>query len=159
LGRTVWLATTSAHKLWISGPHDVAEHLKTPEGMAAYLEASLEEANGGAVFIAKTLERSARFYPDVGIVNIQVNATWPDIPLIRGASMTVVEMKNLAKVDFGPDGEVTVALKRGTMVSGKLNSGKAGIDGFIGTCEKGRFFIDLKHVRSIDFSKNQPSSR
>jgi len=34
---------------------DVAEHLRTPEEMAAYLEACLEEANGDAAFIAKAL--------------------------------------------------------------------------------------------------------
>ncbi len=35
--------------------YDVAEHLRTPEEMAAYLEACLEEANGDAAFIAKAL--------------------------------------------------------------------------------------------------------
>jgi probable addiction module antidote protein len=40
--------------------YDVAEHLRTPEEMAAYLEASLEEANGDAAFIAKTLGDIAR---------------------------------------------------------------------------------------------------
>jgi probable addiction module antidote protein len=33
--------------------YDVAEHLRTPGEMAAYLEACLEEANGDAAFIAK----------------------------------------------------------------------------------------------------------
>jgi probable addiction module antidote protein len=40
--------------------YDVAEHLRTPEEMAAYLEACLEEANGDAVFIAKALGDIAR---------------------------------------------------------------------------------------------------
>jgi len=40
--------------------YDVAEHLRTPEEMAAYLEASLEEANGDAAFIAKALGDIAR---------------------------------------------------------------------------------------------------
>jgi probable addiction module antidote protein len=35
--------------------YDVAEHLRSPEEMAAYLEACLEEANGDAAFIAKAL--------------------------------------------------------------------------------------------------------
>jgi len=35
--------------------YDVAEHLRTPEETAAYLEACLEEANGDAAFIAKAL--------------------------------------------------------------------------------------------------------
>ena len=35
--------------------YDVAEHLRTPEEMAAYLQACLEEANGDAAFIAKAL--------------------------------------------------------------------------------------------------------
>jgi probable addiction module antidote protein len=39
---------------------DVAEHLRTPEEMAAYLEACLEEAEGDAAFIAKALGDIAR---------------------------------------------------------------------------------------------------
>ena len=39
---------------------DVAEHLRSPEEMAAYLEASLEEANADAAFIAKALGDIAR---------------------------------------------------------------------------------------------------
>ncbi|MFW6374515.1 MAG: addiction module antidote protein [Thermodesulfobacteriota bacterium] len=40
--------------------YDVAEHLRTPEKMAAYLEACLEEANGDAALIAKALGDIAR---------------------------------------------------------------------------------------------------
>ena len=40
--------------------YDVAEHLRTPEEMAAYLEACLEEADGNAAFIAKALGDIAR---------------------------------------------------------------------------------------------------
>lgn len=32
--------------------YDVAEHLRTPEGLAAYLEACVEEANSDATFVA-----------------------------------------------------------------------------------------------------------
>jgi probable addiction module antidote protein len=35
--------------------YDVAEHLRTPEEMAAYLEVCMEEANGDASLIAKAL--------------------------------------------------------------------------------------------------------
>ena len=44
----------------ITSPYDVAEHLRTPEDMAAYLEASIEEADGDAAFIAKALGDLAR---------------------------------------------------------------------------------------------------
>ena len=40
--------------------YDVAEHLRTPREMAAYLEASIEEADGDAAFIAKALGDIAR---------------------------------------------------------------------------------------------------
>jgi probable addiction module antidote protein len=40
--------------------YDLAEHLRTPEEMAAYLEACFEEANGDAAFIAKALGDIAR---------------------------------------------------------------------------------------------------
>ena len=33
-------------------PFNVADHLHTPEDMAAYLDASLEEANGDATLVA-----------------------------------------------------------------------------------------------------------
>ena len=44
----------------ITTRYDVAEHLRTPEEMAAYLEACLEEAEGDAAFIAKALGDIAR---------------------------------------------------------------------------------------------------
>ena len=44
----------------VTSPYDVAEHLRTPEDMAAYLEACIEEADGDAAFIAKALGDIAR---------------------------------------------------------------------------------------------------
>ena len=41
-------------------PYDVAEHLRTRADMAAYLEASIEEADGDAAFVAKALGDIAR---------------------------------------------------------------------------------------------------
>ncbi len=43
-----------------TSPYDVAEHLRTHEEMAAYLEACIEEADGDAAFIAKALGDIAR---------------------------------------------------------------------------------------------------
>ncbi|MCD9006769.1 putative addiction module antidote protein [Luteimonas sp. XNQY3] len=40
--------------------YDVAEHLRTPEEMAAYLEACIEESDGDAAFIARALGDIAR---------------------------------------------------------------------------------------------------
>jgi len=44
----------------ITTRYDVAEHLRTPEEMAAYLEACLEESNADAAFVAKALGDIAR---------------------------------------------------------------------------------------------------
>ena len=44
----------------ITTRYDVAEHLRTPEDMAAYLEACLEEANGNVALITKALGDIAR---------------------------------------------------------------------------------------------------
>ena len=44
----------------VTSSYDVAEHLRTPEEMAAYLEASIEEADGDAAFVAKALGDIAR---------------------------------------------------------------------------------------------------
>lgn len=40
--------------------YDVAEHLRSPEEVAAYLQACLDEADGDASFIAKALGDIAR---------------------------------------------------------------------------------------------------
>ena len=40
--------------------YDVADHLRTPQEMAAYLEACIDEAAGDAAFIAKALGDIAR---------------------------------------------------------------------------------------------------
>lgn len=44
----------------VTSPYDIAEHLRTPEEMAAYLEAAIDEAGGDATFIAKALGDIAR---------------------------------------------------------------------------------------------------
>lgn len=41
-------------------PFDTAKYLRTPEDMAAYLEASIEEANGDATIVAMALGNIAR---------------------------------------------------------------------------------------------------
>lgn len=41
-------------------PYDFAQHLRTSEEMAAYLEACFEEANGDATLISKALNDVAR---------------------------------------------------------------------------------------------------
>ncbi len=47
-------------KKTVTSRYDAAEHLRTPEEMAAYLEACLEDADGDAAFIAKALGDIAR---------------------------------------------------------------------------------------------------
>ena len=44
----------------ITTKYDVSEHLRTPQEMADYLEACIEDANGDAAFIAKALGDIAR---------------------------------------------------------------------------------------------------
>ncbi|HOW54449.1 MAG TPA: putative addiction module antidote protein [Syntrophorhabdaceae bacterium] len=47
-------------KKTVTTRYDVSEHLRTPEEMAAYLEACIEDADGDAAFIAKALGDIAR---------------------------------------------------------------------------------------------------
>lgn len=54
------MAKTSTNKPTKTSPYDVAEHLRTPEEMAAYLDAWLEEAPDDAAGIAKALGNIAR---------------------------------------------------------------------------------------------------
>ncbi len=60
LTRCSLLATLQSMAKTATTRYDVAEHLRTPEEMAAYLEACLEEADGDAAFIAKALGDIAR---------------------------------------------------------------------------------------------------
>ena len=48
----------------MTAPYDVAEFLETPEEMAAYLEACIQESDGDASFIAKALGDIARAQGD-----------------------------------------------------------------------------------------------
>jgi probable addiction module antidote protein len=59
------------HLEWTS--YDVAEHLRTPEEMAAYLEACIEEADGNVAFIAKALGDIARA---LGMTQV---GPWPEV--------------------------------------------------------------------------------
>lgn len=43
-----------------TAPYDVAEHLRTTEEMAAYLEATIEDTDGDGAAIAKALGNIAR---------------------------------------------------------------------------------------------------
>jgi probable addiction module antidote protein len=43
-----------------TAPYDVSEFLETPEEMAAYLEACIQESDGDSAFIAKALGDIAR---------------------------------------------------------------------------------------------------
>ena len=56
-GRVNTVVAKKAGKL---GNFDVAEHLRTAEEMAAYLDACIEESEGDAAFIAKALGDIAR---------------------------------------------------------------------------------------------------
>ncbi len=51
---------TAAKKPTKTTPYDVAEHLRTPEEMAAYLDAWLQEAPDDAAGIARALGNIAR---------------------------------------------------------------------------------------------------
>jgi hypothetical protein len=67
--------------------YEVAEHLRTPKEVAAYLEACLEEANGDAAFVAKALGDIARARgmtqvarPGDPLVDIRSVQAWPSTP-------------------------------------------------------------------------------
>jgi probable addiction module antidote protein len=56
-------------------PYDVAEHLRTHEEMAAYLEACIEEADGDAAFIAQALGDIARAQ---GMTQVARDSAFPE---------------------------------------------------------------------------------
>ena len=52
LTRTLWVRALIE---MVTSPYDVADHLRTPEETAAYLDACMEGPAGDAAFIAKAL--------------------------------------------------------------------------------------------------------
>ena len=67
--------------------YDVAEHLRTPEEMAVYLEACFEEGGNDAGFIAKALGDIAREPLDeAGLTALRFGRRVPaTVPGVRGA--------------------------------------------------------------------------
>jgi probable addiction module antidote protein len=58
-----------------TAPYDVANELRTPEEMALYLDACIEESNGDPAFIAEALGDVARA---MGMTQLaRKNQPWP----------------------------------------------------------------------------------
>ena len=80
--------------------YDVADHLRTPKEMAAYLEACLEEAGGDAAFIAKALGDIARAK---GMAQVARDAGLSRESLYKGlASVSGYDAGGYV-VNFGPE--------------------------------------------------------
>lgn len=54
------MSKTKAKTKTLTRPYDVAEHLRTPEEMALYLDACITESDGDPSFIAKAIGDIAR---------------------------------------------------------------------------------------------------
>lgn len=54
------MATKTKPSATVVETFDIVDHLRTPEEMASYLDACIEEADGDAAFIAKALGDIAR---------------------------------------------------------------------------------------------------
>lgn len=74
--------------------YDIADHLRTPEEMAAYFEACREEADGDAAFMAKALGDMARAK---GLSQVACDAG-PGQVLVTGLGIEQQENKALAQV-------------------------------------------------------------
>ena len=99
--------------------------------------------------------RLRRFYRYFSTFGYIMGGEWKPgtdevIEFIRGESKSTVTMENIAKVEFGAGGALSITLRNGNSATGKLGSEKV-VEGFCGTFEKGYFFIDKKHIKSIQF--------
>lgn len=79
---------------------DVAEHLRTPEEMALYLDACFEESDGDAAFIAKALGDIARAQ---GMTQVAKNAGLSRESLYKSLSgERVPDFSTILKVTKAP---------------------------------------------------------
>jgi len=122
------------------------------QGMAETANLVLDD---GSSMTVKDLNRLARFYPEVGIVNLRAWGLFTDIPIVRGSGMLTIDLAQISTINLGANGKITITPKRGEAITGKIGSEKDGIDGFVALSEKGRFFVDRKHFVSVTFSSSK----
>jgi hypothetical protein len=124
------------------------------EARESAVPATLSLVDGSLVPVTR-LRRSIRYLGSAGYLGTgreMKTGTDESIEFMRGESKTTVAMQEIAKVDFGANDAVSVTLKNGKNATGTL--GRDPYDysmGFCGTFERGYFFIDKKHVKSIEF--------
>ena len=82
-----------------TSPYDVAEHLRTPEEMAAYLQPCIEEADGDAAFIVKALGDIARVQGMTQVAR--------DSGLSRGEPLQVLVGREQPKLRHHPQGHLS----------------------------------------------------
>lgn len=124
------------------------------EGGESPVPATLSLVDGSLVPVTR-LRRSVRYVGSAGYLGggrEWKTGTDEVIEFRRGESKTTVAMQEIAKVEFGANDTVSVTLKNGKSATGKMASEPQQVsDGFCGTFERGYFFIDKKHVKSIEF--------
>ena len=108
--------------------YDVAEHLRTPEEMAAYLEACLDEADGNAAFVAKALGDIARakgmteVARDAGPPNSPPSGTRSGSPKPSSPPFSASASSRSRKGRRTPQGPVRLLVKEVGMGSGALEN-------------------------------------
>jgi len=77
---------------------------------------------------------------------------YDDFRFIRGESLATVQFTDLLRLEFEPEGSVTVNFKNGNRATGKLSdSNDAGVDGWTGEIGSGLVFVSQESVRAIAF--------
>lgn len=70
----------------------------------------------------------------------------------RGESLVTVEYSSLKSMQFGPENSISITMQNGKTTTGKItNEDATKIEGFTGIYDKGEFYIDRKHLKTIEF--------
>ena len=81
-----------------------------------------------------------------------VFASYTDIRFVRDSAIETVDFKHLRRIALPGSGTVTLTLKDGSEVTGKLSQEKwAGLDGFRGEGLEGEFYVEACRVDSVEF--------
>lgn len=142
------LSMAKLKSLVFNGPPKAIQRDFTPHNFGA-----LVLSNGARVNMDSLMRHDSYYSSEGYIVGGSTRYVhFRDIRFLRGESLLTVGFEKIKRIEFLNETEVSVTLHNGKKAAGKL-SDKPGakVVGFTGKSDKGKFYIEKKHVKSIEF--------
>ena len=107
----------------------------------------------GTELVAGSVKRHFSYYSTEGyIIGGETRySESSDFSFKRGESLITIEFGKLKSVEFGANDSVTVTLPNGSSASGTVGTGRNGFSGLSAVSDRGRFYVETRFVKRIDF--------